>query len=211
MKATVFVAIVALARGQRLLELEATSWQDKLAAQAAKVGIDTDEMRESFTDAAGGTWSMMTEVSDGMAAKATSALESSLVNVQDMAFQALKLSDEMVKTLKEMAWNIFTIMVLLLVSRYLPVDISFVIVALTFFFGPFLITFVLKALAFLGFLATWAPNVFLFVRCHGCDAPSLAHWQEPAWVTPPNLLSSWCACRSPGLHDGALCPLQTGP
>ena len=103
----------------------------------------------------------VSEVKDQVAEQATARLEKSMANVQGMAFSFLKLSDEMVTTLKEMAWNCVQIAVLLVASRYLPTDAMLLVTIVTLLFGPVLIVLFFRLLGALFVLATWAPNVFL--------------------------------------------------
>ena len=107
------------------------------AADESGFGDKLSNFESQLGDAAGKSWSMFTEVSDKAAAQTTAALQSGLGDVQSMAFSFLKLSDEMVKVLKEMAWNLVTILFLLLVARYLPTDVTLLVVVLTLTCGHF--------------------------------------------------------------------------
>ena len=146
---------------------------DAASAVAEQQGLDVDLLGDQISAVSGQAWSFVTEVSDQAAAQTTAALRSGLGDMQSMAFSFLKLSDEMVKVLKEMVWNLVTVVFLLVAARYLPVDVMLVVVLLTLFFGPFLVSLTFSLLGFLGFLACWAPNVLhagfvaaLFVMSH---------------------------------------------
>ena len=116
-------------------------------------------------EASAAAWSFMTEVKDGVATQTTAALSAGLGDVSSMAFKFLKLTPEMVSTLKEFFWNGTTIAILVLASRYLNADIMLVVTAVSLIFGPFLVELFFKSVGFLIFLAIWAPNVFLSVFC----------------------------------------------
>jgi len=118
-----------------------------------------------------------------------------------MAFSYLKLSDQMVSTLKEMMWNLVTIALLLVASRYLPPDVMLVVAVITLLFGPVLVTCFFQLVGFLLFLATWAPNVFLALLVAGFFSSS----HLGAALTKSCGLDATALQRFPGYDAAAAC------
>jgi hypothetical protein len=106
-------------------------------------------------------WAFLTEVSDKVAANAEHAVERRMLELQQQAFNFFKLSDEMIKTLEEMAWNLLQIAILLLATRYFSADLMLLIVGIVLLSGSGLITYFLKFVWFLLWLAAMAPQIFL--------------------------------------------------
>jgi hypothetical protein len=106
-------------------------------------------------------WAFLTEVSDKVAANAEHAVERRMLELQQQAFNFFKLSDEMIKTLEEMAWNLLQIAILLLATRYFSADLMLLIVGIVLLSGSGLITYFLRFVWFLLWLAAMAPQIFL--------------------------------------------------
>ena len=106
-------------------------------------------------------WVFLTEVSDKVAANAEDAVERRMFDLQQQAFNFFKLSDEMIKTLEEMAWNLLQIAILLLATRYFSADLMLLIVGIVLLSGSGLITYFLRFVWFLLWLAAMAPQIFL--------------------------------------------------
>jgi hypothetical protein len=106
-------------------------------------------------------WVFLTEVSDKVAANAEDAVERRMFDLQQQAFNFFKLSDEMIKTLEEMAWNLLQIAILLLATRYFSADLMLLILGIVLLSGSGLITCFLKFVWFLLWLAAMAPQIFL--------------------------------------------------
>jgi hypothetical protein len=106
-------------------------------------------------------WVFLTEVSDKVAANAEDAVERRMFDLQQQAFNFFKLSDEMIKTLEEMAWNLLQIAILLLATRYFSADLMLLIVGIVLLSGSGLIKCFLKFVWFLLWLAALAPHIFL--------------------------------------------------
>ena len=106
-------------------------------------------------------WAFLTEVSDKVAANAEHAVERRMLELQQQAFNFFKLSDEMIKTLEEMAWNLLQIAILLLATRYFSADLMLLILGIVLLSGSGLITCFLKFVWFLLWLAAMAPQIFL--------------------------------------------------
>jgi hypothetical protein len=84
-----------------------------------------------------------------------------MLELQQQAFNFFKLSDEMIKTLEEMAWNLLQIAILLLATRYFSADLMLLIVGIVLLSGSGLITYFLRFVWFLLWLAAMAPQIFL--------------------------------------------------
>ena len=106
-------------------------------------------------------WVFLTEVSDKVAANAEDAVERRMFDLQQQAFNFFKLSDEMIKTLEEMAWNLLQIAILLLATRYFSADLMLLILGIVLLSGSGLIKCFLKFVWFLLWLAAMAPQIFL--------------------------------------------------
>ena len=106
-------------------------------------------------------WALLRIVSDKLAANAEDAVERRMFDLQQQAFNFFKLSDEMIKTLEEMAWNLLQIAILLLATRYFSADLMLLIVGIVLLSGSGLITYFLKFVWFLLWLAAMAPQIFL--------------------------------------------------
>jgi hypothetical protein len=106
-------------------------------------------------------WAFLTEVSDKVAANAEHAVERRMLELQQQAFNFFKLSDEMIKTLEEMAWNLLQIAILLLATRYFSADLMLLILGIVLLSGSGLIKCFLKFVWFLLWLAAMAPQIFL--------------------------------------------------
>ena len=118
-------------------------------------------MKDKMKEAAAESWRKAQEVS-AKAAEATSvALEKSAVDLRAKAFEFLKLSDEMVKAIMEMSWNLLTIALILIALRYLSADFMVVVVLVTLLFGSGLVNLVLNGMIACLKLAAVAPDIFL--------------------------------------------------
>ena len=106
-------------------------------------------------------WVFLTEVSDKVAANAEDAVERRMLELQQQAFSFFQLSEEMIKTLEQMAWNLLQIAILLLAVRYFSADLMLLIVGIVLLSGSGLITYFLRFVWFLLWLAAMAPQIFL--------------------------------------------------
>ena len=106
-------------------------------------------------------WALLRIVSDKLAANAEDAVERRMFDLQQQAFNFFQLSEEMIKTLEQMAWNLLQIAILLLAVRYFSADLMLLIVGIVLLSGSGLITYFLKLVMFLLWLAAMAPQIFL--------------------------------------------------
>ena len=106
-------------------------------------------------------WALLRVVSDKVAANAEDAVERRMFDLQQQAFNFFQLSEEMIKTLEQMAWNLLQIAILLLAVRYFSADLMLLIVGIVLLSGSGLITYFLKLVMFLLWLAAMAPQIFL--------------------------------------------------
>ena len=154
----------------------------------------------------GSMWTKMTEVSDEIAAATTTALKESSDKMMKKAFAFLELSGEVRAMVFEMAKNISLCVVLIVGGYFLPHDWMFIIAFVTLFFGSFLISALVSVLGFLGYLAAWAPQVFMallvifyFVRSRfGRAAAKLSGVSsDAAWfqAVKQTVISSYTECK----------------
>ena len=106
-------------------------------------------------------WALLRVVSDKVAANAEDAVERRMFDLQQQAFNFFQLSEEMIETLEQMAWNLLQIAILLLAVRYFSADLMLLIVGIVLLSGSGLITYFLKLVMFLLWLAAMAPQIFL--------------------------------------------------
>ena len=144
-------------------KLNETARQAQQEAQRnwALLKVASNETARQAQQEAQRKWAFLTEVSDKAAANAEHALERRMLELQQQAFNFFKLSDEMIKTLEEMAWNLLQIAILLLAARYFSADLMLLIVGIVLLSGSGLITYFLKLVMFLLWLAAMAPQIFL--------------------------------------------------
>ena len=106
-------------------------------------------------------WALLRVVSDKVAANAEDAVERRMFDLQQQAFNFFQLSEEMIETLEQMAWNLLQIAILLLAVRYFSADLMLLIVGIVLLSGSGLIKCFLKFVWFLLWLAAMAPQIFL--------------------------------------------------
>jgi chemotaxis protein histidine kinase CheA len=148
------------------LLMEASNETARQAQQEAQrnwalLKVASNETARQAQQEAQRKWAFLTEVSDKVAANAEHAVERRMLELQQQAFNFFKLSDEMIKTLEEMAWNLLQIAILLLATRYFSADLMLLIVGIVLLSGSGLITYFLRFVWFLLWLAAMAPQIFL--------------------------------------------------
>jgi len=194
--------VLAMALNAAASVEEEASWRQKVTTRLDDAGV---------TSKLANTLSFVTEVKDSVAASTTAAVEQAAIDLQSSAFKFLKLSDEMISTLKMMLWNIATVTFLLGVSRYCSVDVTFVCVTVTFFTGSFLVALFLDIAATVLWLATWAPSLFLLcwmivlfnyskvgrVALRSCGVDPRALEGVPGYTYCAKVLTRWYAQCKP--------------
>lgn len=134
------------------LDLEAIKQKAKEHAEAIREGAP--DKLAGAQDAAGKAWGFTTTVSASAASQAEKALGKSMDRTMDMIFSFLKLSDEMVKTILSLVFNVFFCLMMVLGTMYLSADVMLIIGVTTLFVGPLLVKLLLSFLASLGMCAT---------------------------------------------------------
>lgn len=133
------------------LDLEAIKQKAKEHAEAIREGAP--DKLAGAQDAAGKAWGFTTTVSASAASQAEKALGKSMDRTMDMIFSFLKLSDEMVKTILSLVFNVFFCLMMVLGTMYLSADVMLIIGVTTLFVGPLLVKLLLSFLASLGMCA----------------------------------------------------------
>ena len=166
LEATVAELAISLPHAEgRQLQLALDDLKAKAQEHANNIKAKAQEHADNIKEKAPGiladvqtSWS---EVSESAAAKAQEALDKSMDSTMDMAFSFLKLSDEVVKSLLAILFNVFFCLVMLIGAWKLPADVMCVLGLITFVVGPALVQIGLHFFGAAIHVAAWMPMLFI--------------------------------------------------